>query len=301
MKIFAMHAKVNPAQQGLAEASHARRPEYWPGNEPWPANDGPIVGNTDELPPIYVLRSGRAVRGFFKPFCLSTGLWSDPGPHGAPACRHFDGLSIGERRETILNMSAARQERLAELGITPEMPVINIIGGKICPERSVIHSEGEVPECVSKGAKGPYLRWEGSECSIGGVWGHCSHGLGRGTCAFCRDPSARDSSKGLGVVERSRTLLSQIFAKLDFHLEPPRGGDRRQFQAIIVVGAVVIYCVARNNPASADDADAEMVLRDPRFANPTLYTSLPNPPHRRRPGPRQLVVKGRPVGGELNA
>ena len=94
-------------------------------------------------------------------------------------------------------------------------------------------------------------------------------------CAFCRDPSARDSSKGLGVVERSRTLLSQIFAKLDFHLEPPRGGDRRQFQAIIVVGAVVIYCVARNNPASADDADAAMVPAD-AIANPTLFKRLLN-------------------------
>ena len=35
--------------------------------------------------------------------------------------------------------------------------------------------------------------------------------------------------------------------------------------------------------------------------SPSLYASLLNPPHRRRPGPRQLVVKGRPVGGELNA
>ena len=36
VKIFAIHAKENPAQQLEAEASHARRPEYWPSNEPWP-------------------------------------------------------------------------------------------------------------------------------------------------------------------------------------------------------------------------------------------------------------------------
>ena len=294
VKIFAIHAKENPAQK--TEASHddkasssPRRPEYWPSNEPWPAKDAPIVGTTDSLPPFYVLRSGRAVRGVFKPFCLR-------GEYLSGACRHFDGLSISERRETILNMSAARQERLAELGITPEKPVINFIGGKACPEGSVIRSVGEVPECIS-----PYLRREGSKCSIGGVSAHCSHGLGRGTCAYCRDPSARDSNKGLGVVERSRTLLSQFFAKLDFYLPPPSGvGDRIQILAVIVVCAIVIYCVERNNPASADDADAEMVLRDDRFANPSLYTSLLNPPHRRRPGPRQLV-KLPPIGGELNA
>ena len=162
-------------------------------------------------------------------------------------------------------MSAARQERLAELGITPEKPVINFIGGKACPERSVIHSEGEVPECMSKGAKGPYLRWGGSVCSIGGVYGHCSHGLGRGTCAYCRDPSARDSSKGLGVVKRSQMLLSQFFAKLD-----PNPNSRVdawiQFLALIVACAVVIYCVKRHN-ASAD-ADA--------IANPTLFKRLLN-------------------------
>ena len=173
-------------------------------------------------------------------------------------------------------MSAARQERLAALGVTPEKPVINVIRGKPCPERFVIRSEGGVPECESKGAKGPYLRWGGgSVCSIGGVYGHCSHGLGRGTCAYCRDPSARDSNKGLGVVKRSRTLLSQFFAKLD-----PNPNSRVdawiQFLALIVACAVVIYCVARNNPASADDADAEMVLRDPRFANPTLFKRLLN-------------------------
>ena len=95
--------------------------------------------------------------------------------------------------------------------------------------------------------------------------------------------------------------MSQFLAKLDSRFYFIGRGDRIQFLALIVICAVVIYSVKRHNPASADDADAEMVLRDPRFANPTLYTSLPNPPHRRRPGPRQLVVKGRPVGGELNA
>ena len=44
----------------------------------------------------YILRSGRAVRG------------TRESPYGA-----FYGLNISERRETILNMSAARQELLA--------------------------------------------------------------------------------------------------------------------------------------------------------------------------------------------
>ena len=116
---------------------------------------------------------------------------------------------------------------------------------------------------------------------MGGVYGHCSHGLGRGTCAYCRDPSARDPSKGLGVVKRSRTLLSQFFARLDFI--PPRAydigggryGDGISFLALIVVCAVAIYCVKRNNPASADDADAAMVPAD-AIANPTLFKSLLN-------------------------
>ena len=95
--------------------------------------------------------------------------------------------------------------------------------------------------------------------------------------------------------------MSQFLAKLDSRFYFIGRGDRIQFLALIVICAVVIYSVKRNNPTSADDADAEMVLRDDRFANPSLYTSLLNPPHRRRPGPRQLVVKGRPVGGELNA
>ena len=79
----------------------------------------------------------------------------------------------------------------------------------------------------------------------------------------------------MGVVERSRTLLSQFFAKLDFHLEPPRGGDRIQFLALIVICAVVIYSVKRNNPASADDADAAMVPAG-AIANPTLFKRLLN-------------------------
>ena len=91
----------------------------------------------------------------------------------------------------------------------------------------------------------------------------------------------RDSSKGLGVVKRSRTLLSQFFAKLDFI--PPRAydigggryGDRMSFLALVVVCAVVIYCVKRNNPASADDADAAMVPAD-AIANPTLFKRLLN-------------------------
>ena len=90
-----------------------------------------------------------------------------------------------------------------------------------------------------------------------------------------------DSSKGLGVVKRSRTLLSQFFAKLD--LIPPRAydigggryGDKISFLALIVVCAVVIYCVKRNNPASADDADAAMVPAD-AIANPTLFKRLLN-------------------------
>ena len=100
---------------------------------------------------------------------------------------------------------------------------------------------------------------------MGGIYGHCSHGLGRATCAYCRDPSARDSNKGLGVVKRSRTLLSQFFAKLD-----PNPNSRVdawiQFLALIAACAVVIYCVKRHN-ASAD-ADA--------IANPTLFKRLLN-------------------------
>ena len=70
-------------------------------------------------------------------------------------------------------------------------------------------------------------------------------------------------------------------AKLDFI--PPRAydigggryGDGISFLALIVVCAVVIYCVKRNNPASADDADAAMVPAD-AIANPTLFKSLLN-------------------------
>ena len=75
--------------------------------------------------------------------------------------------------------------------------------------------------------------------------------------------------------------MSQFFAKLDFI--PPRAydigggryGDKISFLALIVVCAVVIYCVKRNNPASADDADAAMVPAD-AIANPTLFKSLLN-------------------------
>ena len=99
--------------------------------------------------------------------------------------------------------------------------------------------------------------------------------------SFDDEEEARDSSKGLGVVKRSRTLLSQFFAKLDFI--PPRAydigggryGDGISFLALIVVCAVVIYCVKRNNPASADDADAAMVPAD-AIANPTLFKRLLN-------------------------
>ena len=68
-------------------------------------------------------------------------------------------------------------------------------------------------------------------------------------------------------------------AKLD--LIPPliparhRGGDKIQFLAIIVICAVVIYSVKRNNPASADDADAAMVPAG-AIANPTLFKRLLN-------------------------
>ena len=73
------------------------------------------------------------------------------------------------------------------------------------------------------------------------------------------------TNQGLGVVERSRTLLSQFFAKLD--LSPNSRVDAWiQFLALIVACAVVIYCVKRHN-ASAD-ADA--------IANPTLFKSLLN-------------------------
>ena len=146
-------------------------------------------------------------------------------------------------------MSAARQERLAALGITPEKPVINVIRGRPCPERSII-SIREVPECL--------VRSEGRECFIGGKSAYCSHGLGPGTCAYCRD-----SSEG----------LRQFFAKLDFI---PRSAeyDTSLLTAVIAFGAVVIYCVKRNNPASAD-ADAEMVPAD-AIANPTLFKRLLN-------------------------
>ena len=65
--------------------------------------------------------------------------------------------------------------------------------------------------------------------------------------------------------------LRQFFAKFDGFYE----GDMIPFLALIVVGAVVIYCVKRNNPAFADDADAAMVPAD-AIANPTLFKRLLN-------------------------
>ena len=117
------------------------------------------------------------------------------------------------------------------------------------------------------------LPWyEGRGCFIGGKSAYCSHGLGPGTCAYCRE-SVRDSSKGLRVVKRSRMLLSQFFAKLDF-IPRSAESDTSLLTAVIAFGAVVIYCVKRNNPASAD-ADAEMVPAD-AIANPTLFKRLLN-------------------------
>ena len=55
----------------------------------------------------------------------------------------------------------------------------------------------------------------------------------------------------------------------------PNGGGRLQILALIVACAIVIYWVKRNNPASGDDADAEMVPAD-AIANPTLFRSLLN-------------------------
>ena len=55
----------------------------------------------------------------------------------------------------------------------------------------------------------------------------------------------------------------------------PNGGGRLQILALIVACAIVIYWVKRNNPASGDDADAEMVPADV-IANPTLFRSLLN-------------------------
>ena len=69
----------------------------------------------------------------------------------------------------------------------------------------------------------------------------------------------------MGVVKRSRTLLSQFFAKLDPN-PTTRVDAWIQFLALIVACAVIIYCVKRHN-ASAD-ADA--------IANPTLFKRLLN-------------------------
>ena len=67
--------------------------------------------------------------------------------------------------------------------------------------------------------------------------------------------------------------MSQFFAKLDPN-PTTRVDAWIQFLALIVACAVVIYCVKRNNPASAD-ADAEMVPAD-AIANPTLFKRLLN-------------------------
>ena len=68
--------------------------------------------------------------------------------------------------------------------------------------------------------------------------------------------------------------MSQFFAKLDF-IPRSAESDTSLLTAVIAFGAVVIYCVKRNNPASADDADAEMVPAD-AIANPTLFKRLLN-------------------------
>ena len=102
------------------------------------------------------------------------------------------------------------------------------------------------------------VRSEGRGCFIGGKSAYCSHGLGPGTCAYCRD-----SSEG----------LRQFFAKLDF-IPRSAESDTSLLTAVIAFGAVVIYCGKRNNPASAD-ADAEMVPAD-AIANPTLFKRLLN-------------------------
>ena len=62
-------------------------------------------------------------------------------------------------------------------------------------------------------------------------------------------------------------------AKLDF-IPRSAESDTSLLTAVIAFGAVVIYCVKRNNPASAD-ADAEMVPAD-AIANPTLFKRLLN-------------------------
>ncbi len=60
-----------------------------------------------------------------------------------------------------------------------------------------------------------------------------------------------------------------------FAPDVPNGRGRLQILALIVACAIVIYWVKRNNPASGDDADAEMVPADV-IANPTLFRSLLN-------------------------
>ena len=56
-------ARARRMAEWRAREATEPRPEYWPIDEPWPAKDGPIMVVLDSLPPIYVLRSGRSVRG----------------------------------------------------------------------------------------------------------------------------------------------------------------------------------------------------------------------------------------------
>ena len=92
-----------------------------------------------------------------------------------------------------------------------------------------------------------------------------SQSLRAGAAVLCR-----------GVGTRARNIgerRSQFFAKLDF-IPRSAESDTSLLTAVIAFGAVVIYCVKRNNPASAD-ADAEMVPAD-AIANPTLFKRLLN-------------------------
>ena len=70
-------------------------------------------------------------------------------------------------------------------------------------------------------------------------------------------------------------VSSALTRRLPYDIGGGRYGDRMSFLALIVVCAVAIYCVKRNNPASADDADAAMVPAD-SIANPTLFKRLLN-------------------------
>ena len=80
-------------------------------------------------------------------------------------------------------------------------------------------------------------------------------------------------ARGAGPREQRVDATPQFFAKLDF-IPRSAESDTSLLTAVIAFGAVVIYCVKRNNPASAD-ADAEMVPAD-AIANPTLFKRLLN-------------------------